>query len=591
MLIHAMDHQPFSADLQTDPKSRAFAEDLSAHLIGRDLLSEAAVRRAIRAQQQSGERFDLVLTRLGLLPETDMARILAEFLGLPFKTATDLPSRALFPGELKIPFLSAAKVIPLADDGARLTLGMADPFNMEAVSALSFLLGRRVERAVMPEGDVIAAIAGLYESGGDAQDRQYEAGRQTGDDEAGDEDVRRLQDLASEAPIIRLVQDLIVRAAEMQASDIHLEPREDGLKVRVRIDGALHRLDHLPITVKAPVTSRIKIMARLNIAERRIPQDGRIRATVRGREIDLRVSTMPTMTGESVVMRLLDRNSLDPDFGSLGFTPDTVARLMDLLTHPNGIILVTGPTGSGKTTTLYAALSHLNDPRRKAFTVEDPIEYELDGVNQVQVQPKIGLTFASVLRSVLRQDPDIIMVGEIRDLETVRVAIQASLTGHLVLSTVHTNDAPATLTRLIDMGVERYLLCSSLKGVLAQRLVRRLCWDCAEPAAPSPVLLDSIATAGLTAQAGQSGSLAALRAPKGCPACRQTGFRGRTAVSELLLMTNEVQARLMANADQQAIRDAASEAGMTDMFRDGLGKVLAGETTLDEVLRVTRLAL
>ncbi|WP_088343229.1 MULTISPECIES: GspE/PulE family protein [Rhodomicrobium] len=565
-----------------DPRNAGFVERFGAYLVERDVLAELAVRRAVRAQEQSGERFDLVLTRLGLIPEADMARILADYLGLPLKSAADLPLVALFPGELEAGFLAAAKMIPIDDDGERVTLAMADPFNAEAVSALAFLLGRGIDAAVMSQAEVALGIARLYGGAGAPQAKaDYRA--ETGD-EGGEEDVRRLEDLASEAPIIRLVHDLIARAAEMQASDIHLEPRDDGLRARLRLDGVLHTVETYPVSAKAAVTSRIKIMAQLNIAERRVPQDGRIKATVRGREIDLRVSTMPTMNGESVVMRLLDRASVNLDFAALGFAAPIRDALVEVLAEPNGIILVTGPTGSGKTTTLYTALSLLNSSERKTFTVEDPIEYQLDGVNQIQVQPKIALTFASILRSVLRQDPDTIMVGEIRDLETARVAVQASLTGHLVLSTVHTNSAAATITRLLDMGVESYLLASTLKAVLAQRLVRRLCDQCAAPAEPSPVLIDSIGRAGLAKTASTP------RHPVGCPACRQTGFRGRTTVAELLLMSTGVQDRLLADGSERAIQEAASADGMPGMFSDGVAKVLAGETTLDEVLRVTRMA-
>jgi general secretion pathway protein E len=575
---------------EADPRSEAFVERLSAFLIDNDILGELTVRRAARAQQQSGERFDVVLTRLGLIPEADLARILAKFLGLPLATASDLPAVAMFPGELQAAFLSASKMIPIEDDGDRVILAMADPFNAEAASALSFLLGRRIERAVMSQAEVAMGIAQLYSESAAASKAAADY-RGAPEEEGSEEDVRRLEDLASEAPIIRLVHELIARAAEMQASDIHLEPRDDGLRARFRLDGVLHILDTYPVSVKAAVTSRIKIMAQLNIAERRVPQDGRIKATVRGREIDLRISTMPTMNGESVVMRLLDRSSVNLDFSALGFTAGTQAALDKVLSEPNGIILVTGPTGSGKTTTLYTALSLLNSPQRKTFTVEDPIEYQLDGVNQIQVQPKIGLTFASILRSVLRQDPDTIMVGEIRDLETARVAIQASLTGHLVLSTVHTNSAAATITRLLDMGTESYLLASSLKAVLAQRLVRRLCSECAAPVEADPVLIDSIKQAGLQEAVAAGGLTRNLRRPVGCPVCRQTGFRGRTTVSEFLAVTPAVQDRLLTDGTERAIQDAAEMDGMTSMFSDGVSKVLAGETTLEEVLRVTRMTL
>lgn len=576
--------------LNPDPKCQGFVDSFSEWLLQKEILGSLALQRGRRAQQQSGERFDIVLTRLGLISEPDMARLLADYLGVPLATASDLPAAPLFHDDLKASFLSAANVIPIKDDGRRVTLAIADPFNSEAASALAFLLGRDVEIAIMPQAEIAIGISQLYEPQNLAHENTADYAGIAGD-ESSDEDVRRLKDLASEAPIIRLVHDLINCAAEMQASDIHLEPRDDGLHARLRIDGVLHLLETYPVTVKSAVTSRIKIMAHLNIAERRVPQDGRIKATVRGREIDLRVSTMPTMTGESVVMRLLDRSSVNLDLAKLGFNEKTRRTLTTALSEPNGIILVTGPTGSGKTTTLYTALTMLSSPQNKTFTVEDPIEYQLAGVNQIQVQPKIGLNFASVLRSVLRQDPDTIMVGEIRDLETARVAIQASLTGHLVLSTVHTNSAASTVTRLLDMGVENYLLASSLKAVLAQRLVRRLCSECAGPAEVSPVLIESLKQAGLEHEADGIHRSGTLRRPAGCTACRQTGFRGRTTISELMLMSGSIQSVLLSDSAEKKIHDAASSDGMMDMFRDGIEKVLSGETTLDEVLRVTRIAL
>jgi general secretion pathway protein E len=568
-----------------DPASSEFIARFGQHLIDEGILNILAVGRAARAQQRSGERFDLVLTRLGLLAEADMARVLAGFLGMRLATAADLPTVALFRNELQLSFLATARMVPISDDGERIVVATADPFNADAASALTFFLGRSIELALMPPAEIAMALAHLYDGDGAGLESVPTDLGAVSDGDASEEDIRRLADLASEAPIIRLVHDLIARAAEVHASDIHIEPRDEGLRVRVRIDGVLHTLETFPISVKAAVTSRIKIMAQLNIAERRVPQDGRIKATVRGREIDLRVSTMPTMNGESVVMRLLDRSTVGLDFDALGFSASTQRALIEVLKQPNGIVLVTGPTGSGKTTTLYTALSRLNDPGRKTFTVEDPIEYQLDGVNQIQVQPKIGLTFASVLRSVLRQDPDTIMVGEIRDLETARVAIQAALTGHLVLSTVHTNSAAATVTRLLNMGVEGYLLASTLKAVLAQRLVRRLCADCAAPGEASPVLIDGLRRSALPTDLD---ALAGIKHPVGCPQCRQTGFRGRTTVSELLLMGNTVQERLLREGTERAIERAAAAEGMTGMFADGLAKILRGETTLDEVLRMTR---
>src|SRR5262245_10043882 len=417
----------------SDPRSEEFIAALAAFLLERNALDELAVHRAQRAQKQSGERFDLVLTRLGLLPDVELARLLAEFLGMPLAEAKDLPQVPLLTEHLELNFLASNRLLPLAEDGETIVVATADPFNTDPIAAIGFLLGRPVEARLMAASSVERAIQEIYgRAGALGPDQELASGQ------ASDEDVRRLEDLASEAPIIRLAHDLITRAVDMQASDIHVEPREDSLRVRYRLDGMLHTVETLPLSVRAAITSRIKIMAQLNIAERRLPQDGRIKTTVHGREIDLRVSTMPTLCGESVVLRILDRSSVQLDFQALGFAGPAHEAFAKLLNQPNGIILVTGPTGSGKTTTLYTALNALNTSECKTFTVEDPIEYQLVGANQIQVQPKIGLTFAHALRSILRQDPDIIMVGEIRDLETAQMSIQASLTGHLVLSTVHT---------------------------------------------------------------------------------------------------------------------------------------------------------
>jgi general secretion pathway protein E len=560
------------------PCDEELVEQLAGFLSRRGVLDDLAMHRALRAQRQSGERFDLVLTRLGLIAEADLAVLLADFLSLPLVQADQLPEVPLLADRLQLAFLKSNCIIPVADKGASLLVAVADPFNTEAAAALSYLLGRKVERGVMPAGDIEHALERLYGRGGAVavESQAAEAGP------ASEDDVRRLEDMASEAPVIRLVHDLITRAVEAQASDIHVEPREDSLRVRYRVDGVLATVETLPPALRAAVTSRIKIMANLNIAERRLPQDGRVKSTVRGKPIDLRISTMPTMLGESVVLRILDRSSVELDFARLGFHGAGLETFTGLLAQPNGIILVTGPTGSGKTTTLYTALNQLNRVESKLFTVEDPIEYQIGGINQIQVQPKIGLTFAHALRSILRQDPDIIMVGEIRDLETAQMAIQASLTGHLVLSTLHTNSAAASLTRLMDMGVDDYLLASTLTGVLAQRLVRRLCPRCAAPETAPPPLLQRLGDRGR--------DFRGLRKKVGCPGCRQTGYSGRTTISELLVMSDALRRKVLERGSESALEAAAIEGGMVPMFDDGLAKVLGGETTVEEVLRVTRIS-
>ena len=573
-----------------DPRSVEFAEHFGAYLSTHAVLDELAIQRAKRAQRQSGERFHLVLQRLGLLADAPMAKVLAGYCGMRLVTEADFPQSALQSDDLEPAFLKLNRILPLTDENGTVEIAVADPFNTDATAALSYLLGRPIRTAIAADADIEKGLERLYTAhpASAAKPAEVSAKPAASSEAANDDDVRRLEDMASEAPIIRLVQDLIVRAVGMQASDIHIEPREDSVRVRFRIDGMLHTIETLPPAVRAAIGSRIKIMARLNIAERRLPQDGRLKVNVRGREIDLRVSTMPTLWGESIVLRILDRSSVDLDFEKLGFAGKSYSNLSQLLKQPNGIILVTGPTGSGKTTTLYTALSTLNSAERKIFTVEDPIEYQMPGINQIQVQPKIGLTFAHALRSILRQDPDIIMVGEIRDLETAQIAIQASLTGHLVLSTVHTNSAAATVTRLLDMGVEKYLLASCLKGVLAQRLVRRLCPTCATPSAEAPAVISMLRTTGIDTDKLLGGEPPRLHTAVGCPSCRQTGFSGRTTIYELLTTTPVVRDAMLAGSSEGVIESAGVADGMTTMLQNGLAKALCGQTTTEEVLRATR---
>ena len=572
---------PFTgADLRSDDFVRKF----STFLTDSGVIDELAARRAERAQKQSGERFDFVLSRLGLVSESELVRHVARFFSIPLAHPDRFPRAGLFVQQVDAAFLRANMLLPVEVGPDGVVLAVADPLSGDAAAAFSYLVGQPVTIELAARKDIELAIERLYEGGDGHQAAAVSGG---GHDAAHDEDVRQLADLGSEAPVIRLVNNIITRAAEILASDIHIEPREDSLVVRFRIDGVLQTVEQLPPNLRAAVTSRIKIMARLNIAEQRLPQDGRIRTAVRGRELDLRVSTIPTLRGESVVLRLLDRSSVALDFSSLGFSADARMDLEALLKEPNGIILVTGPTGSGKTTTLYAALETLNDPGRKIFTVEDPIEYQMTGINQIQIQPRIGLTFAAALRSILRQDPDVILVGEMRDLETAEVAIQASLTGHLVLSTVHTNSAAATITRLTDMGVEPYLLTSSLKGILAQRLVRRVCLQCAEIAGNSSVAAEKVRQ--LAAAAGEAQPDAShVVTAKGCEACRNTGYSGRTTIGELMLINEDIRRAILSRASESQLNEAGRANGMTNMFANGLEKVLSGETTMEEVMRAVR---
>ncbi|MBI3628656.1 MAG: type II secretion system ATPase GspE, partial [Candidatus Rokubacteria bacterium] len=471
-------------------------------------------------------------------------------------------------------------VCPLAVENGTLTVATSDPLNPVITDDLRQATGLQVRIVVSPLDAITDAIDRAYEGAATPLQRIVEG---MDDDRAaeGDEDVNHLRDMAFEAPVVRLVNLVIENALSSEASDIHIEPFEDSLRVRYRIDGVLYDQESQPRRRQSAVTSRIKIMAEMNIAERRLPQDGRIRVMLPGRRVDIRVSTIPTVYGESIVMRLLDRSTIFLPLERLGFEPATQARLESLIKRPHGIVLVTGPTGSGKTTTLYAALDKINAPDKKIITVEDPVEYQLKGVNQIPVKPKIGLTFATGLRHIVRQDPDVIMIGEIRDLETAEIAIQASLTGHLVFSTLHTNDAPGAITRLQDMGCEPYLVSSVLEGVLAQRLVRRICAACRGPYEAEP---GDLVALGLTPQDWRE----PLFRGKGCGECRGTGYRGRTGIYEMFLINEDVRSLILRKAPTGEIRRYASEHGMVTLRGDGWAKARAGVTTVEEVLRVTQ---
>jgi general secretion pathway protein E len=483
-------------------------------------------------------------------------------------------------------------MLPMSMADGELRVAMADPGDRDSLQGLEVATGCRVSPLLAKEKDIVDALEDCY------GDHAEGAGRADADDglveylSEDEEDVDHLRDLASEAPVIRFVNVLINRAVEARASDIHIEPFENELKVRYRIDGVLHDVDAPQRRLQAAIVSRIKIMAKLNIAERRLPQDGRIKLRMMGKEIDLRVSTLPTLYGESVVMRILDRGSIVLDLDRLGFPSDTLSTWEQLIIKPYGMILVTGPTGSGKTTTLYGSLHKVNSPEKKIVTIEDPVEYQLNGVNQIHVKPQIGLTFANGLRSIVRQDPDVIMVGEIRDAETAEIAIQAALTGHLVFSTLHTNDAAGAVSRLLEMGVEDYLLASSLLGVLAQRLVRRICRNCKRPAAPmSPEELARLAQAGranggaaVPAEAGEI----ALQEGEGCEICSHTGYQGREGIYELLTVDEPIRQLILKHASADVIRERAMADGMRTLREDAWLKVRDGRTTVGELIRVTR---
>ena len=539
-------------------------------------LTARDLERALAAQREMGGALDGVLVNLGLVSETDAAQALAEHLQLPFIASDALPEAAPELEALLPEFLRTHRVLPLRAENGVLHVAMRAPQDAFVVKALHLTTGLEVRPAVALGSDIDKALKRALD---DAEAVQADdALADEGD--AGDF-VEHLRDLASEAPVIRLVNTIIGRVIELRASDIHLEPFDDGLHVRYRVDGVLHPGEVVPAAQGAAVSSRVKLLAHLDIAERRLPQDGRIMLRVQGKELDLRVSTVPTAHGESVVMRLLDRETVVFDFHKLGFTDHFLPQFQKVLEQPHGILLVTGPTGSGKTTTLYTALSKLNTSDVKIITVEDPVEYQIEGINQIQAKPQIGLDFAQALRSIVRQDPDIIMIGEMRDLETARIAIQSALTGHLVLSTLHTNNAAGGITRMLDMGVEDYLMTSTVNGILAQRLVRRLEPRHAEKYPASPEEIEKFGLRRFQPQ----GEIFLYR-PRGS-AIAPTGYLGRTTIMEFLVMNDELRRAVMRHAGMGELEQLARQNGMRTMYEDGIVKALAGVTTIEEVLRVT----
>ena len=555
--------------------------DLGHLLVAQQKLTEADLQRARRVQEGSGEPLDILLVKLGLVSERDMAEALAAQLQLPLVRPADYPDTPVLDREVSPRFFKDARAIPLAEEAQGLVVALANPTDEYVLGALRLATGKAILPRVAIPSELEVAFERLYGSGRSAMGQIVDS-IGLADDLTDEEQIQHLKDLASEAPVIRLVNLMIARAVESRASDIHIEPFENRLKVRYRVDGVLREVESPPSRLSAAVISRIKIMAKLNIAERRLPQDGRIQLRAQGKEIDLRVSTVPTLWGESVVMRILDKASVVLDFEVLGFSPTMLKRFRQVLDLPHGILLVTGPTGSGKTTTLYTALQTLNTPERKILTVEDPVEYQLEGINQIQAKPQINLTFASALRAIVRQDPDVIMIGEMRDLETAGIAVQSALTGHLVLSTLHTNDAAGSVTRLLDMGVDDYLLTSTISGILAQRLVRLLCRHCRQPYPALPELIEE-----LRLQRFSESPAITLYQPVGCEHCGGTGYRGRAAIMEFLVMNDALRRLVLKHADAGQLQAEAQREGMDTMYEDGLRKAVAGLTTIEEVLRVT----
>jgi general secretion pathway protein E len=554
-------------------------DEVCVYLIESGRLKKSDLKRAETFRDQNGGDLITLLVRLGLVSERDVAEAESSLLGLPLKSTADLPEEAPDIGKLSVRFLKQNLLLPVSVTDTDMVVIMANPRDEFALKAMAMASGKVICPQVGVASEIENGIEKLFGVGRSAMGQIVDT-LADGDDEL--QDVEHLRDLASEAPVIRLVNLIMQRAVEARASDIHIEPFENRLKVRYRVDGVLQEVEAPPASSTAAVISRVKIMARLNIAERRLPQDGRIMHRVQGKELDLRVSTIPTSHGESVVMRILDRESIVLSFDSLGFDDGLKKEFVKNLEMPHGIILVTGPTGSGKTTTLYTALSQINTPARKIITVEDPVEYQLEGVNQIQAQPSIGLDFAHALRAIVRQDPDVIMIGEMRDLETARIAIQSALTGHLVLSTIHTNDAAGGITRMLDMGVEDYLLTSTINAILAQRLVRTLGKGAREPVQLLPEIAGEM---GFSSFMHQDSYTVFRPVPT---EENPTGYFGRTSILELLQMSDSIRRMVMQQATSGEIHNQAVNEGMRTMYQDGLIKCLEGVTTIEEVLRVTQ---
>ncbi len=537
-------------------------------LIERKKIEADELERALELQLERGDKLGKILVDMGLIAQRDVLVALSDQMGAPLVTVDGPPPSAPEIDRLSHRFLRQCRAYPMSVVESTLTVAMADPMDFETIAALRAFSGLQISVLLAAEQEILDAIEKYY------GETERESLGVEGEDGQANSDLEHLRDMASEAPVIRLVNAMIADAVEKRASDIHIEPFEKEFRIRFRVDGVLFNQEPPPRELKAAIVSRLKLMAKLNIAERRLPQDGRIKIKVLGREVDLRVSTLPTLYGESVVMRLLDRSAGDfYDLRRLGFDTPMLQRMEYFTGLPHGIFLVTGPTGSGKSTTLYSALKQINLPDKKIITIEDPVEYQMDGINQLHVNTQIGLTFASGLRHIVRQDPDVIMVGEIRDRETADIAIRAALTGHLVFSTLHTNDAPSAITRMTDMGIENYLITSSLVAVLAQRLVRVICAHCKEPngTALSP-----------------DGEYIDVFRGAGCAECNGRGYTSRVGIFEMMDVNEEMRRLIMNNTDAGVLTQAARRNGMRSLREDGWWKIREGVTTVEEVMRVTQ---
>ncbi len=546
--------------------------DIGRLLVKEGLISEEVLSRALELQTETPDkRLGEILIEMGV-PEEAVLRGLSEKLGIPFVDRNSFPETP--PVELSIEFMKNKLIVPLSLDNGTLSVAMADPEDIEVIDSLKASLDCMIKPCLASKDAIVEYLTRLSRL---KETMVSEIMVEIEEPEEAPEELNHLKGMAQEKGVIRLVDVLIENAVNQRASDIHIEPEEAHVRVRYRIDGILYDREFLPRKMQAAITSRIKLLSQMNIAERRLPQDGRIKGTFGGRPIDIRVSTIPTIYGESIVMRLLDRETSFLTLEELGMDPDTLKKYETLIHRPYGMILITGPTGSGKTTTLYASLDRINSPDKKIITIEEPVEYLMKGINQIQVKPKIGLTFASGLRHIVRQDPDVIMVGEIRDLETAGIAIHAALTGHLIFSTLHTNDAPGAMTRLMDMGVENYLVSSTLIGVVAQRLVRRICTYCKVQYTLPEELKRELRIEQDYLWRGE-----------GCERCSGTGYRGRIGIFELLVVNDDIRNMIMVKATSRELREKAISLGMRTLRQDGIMKAVAGITTAEEVLRVTQ---
>jgi general secretion pathway protein E len=549
-------------------------------------LSEEALSDALEVQEQKGGRIGEILVQQKVISELDLLKALSTQFGLPL--LPNLPTQDLntdFTAKVPIQFLKKYKMVPLIRSN-EVSIAVNNPLAFQPLDDLCLSLGwDRAQTVLAPYGAILSAINFAYDMSQDSAEQVIQDMHEGEDSDLILSEIERTADLldeTSEAPIIRLVNLMLSQAVKARASDIHVEPYQDKLKIRYRVDGILYDKLSPPKRIQSTLVSRIKVMAKLNIAEKRLPQDGRIEIKTADKNIDIRVSTIPTAFGERVVLRLLDKSTVLLKLPDLGLPAERLRVVDRLIRSPYGIILVTGPTGSGKTTTLYAALATINNPDINIITIEDPIEYQIEGIGQIQVNPKIGLNFANGLRSIVRQDPDVILVGEIRDLETAEIAIQSALTGHLVFSTLHTNDSASSITRLIDMGIQPFLASSSVIAILAQRLVRVVCRHCRESYTPDEESLKSI---GITPE--MSAGKEIFRG-KGCPACLDTGYLGRTGIFELMLLDDSLKNLILRTSDANAIKRQAMEQGMISLRQDGAQKVLNGITTIEEVFRVTQ---